>query len=367
MASKQYYDIKPLFDLCPNASYYMLLGMRANGKSYQCKKTVLQDAWINKNMFVYLRRFERHIKQQMVTDYFKDCDEMVKDITEGYRDGVIAYQGYIYFYHYDPDNGKIVRDEAIGRYCALNLRQMYKSQVFTGGDIYYSYIMYEEFIADKGEVYLDQEPRALQQFVSTVSRQEACKVLLIGNTLSRVSPYFSEWSLEGTLNMKPGEKQVYHYHVDNEVIDVAVEMCGAVSYKNKMFFGTASKQIVSGEWDVNDMPHLPRPKTDYIKCYEVLVEYKTFKFIIELLVEPKTGGLICFIYPHTSTRKVLRVLSKVFSDNPLKSAKLDLKRRPEQLIYECFMLGKVCYSDNMTGTDFNNVNEYFKIGQLVSE
>ena len=37
---KQYYNIKPL--LQHPANYYILLGMRANGKSYQVKLTALE-------------------------------------------------------------------------------------------------------------------------------------------------------------------------------------------------------------------------------------------------------------------------------------------------------------------------------------
>ena len=45
MAKKKYYDIKNLLET--KAQYMILLGQRANGKSYQCKKTVLEDAYNN--------------------------------------------------------------------------------------------------------------------------------------------------------------------------------------------------------------------------------------------------------------------------------------------------------------------------------
>ena len=74
--------------------------------------------------------------------------------------------------------------------------------------------------------------------------------------------------------------------------------------------------------------------------------------------------MICFVYPFNGKRKIQRKLTEVFSDNPFISTKLDLSRRPEALINDCFRLGKVCYSDNLTGSDFKHVNDVFKIGNL---
>ena len=127
-----------------------------------------------------------------------------------------------------------------------------------------------------------------------------------------------------------------------------------------MFFGQASKQIVSGEWDTKDMPKLPRKQYEYEKLYEILVKYQNFSFVVELLLEPKQGGLICFVYPFTGTRKINRIISDNFTDNPFETKKLDISRKPEALIQRCFMLDKVCYSDNLTGSDFSHVIERFK-------
>ena len=53
MARKiNYYDIKSLLET--HAQYMMLLGQRANGKSYQAKKTVLEDAYKNGTLIVFL-------------------------------------------------------------------------------------------------------------------------------------------------------------------------------------------------------------------------------------------------------------------------------------------------------------------------
>ena len=42
-------------------------------------------------------------------------------------------------------------------------------------------------------------------------------------------------------------------------------------------------------------------------------------------------------------------------------SKLDISRKPEQMLADCFRLTKICYSDNMTGSDFKNVLNAFPI------
>lgn len=345
MKKGKYYDISNL--LSTNAHYMMLLGERANGKSYQVKKTVLEAAYNNHRWFVYLRRYQADIRTKAVSAYFEDMP--IREITKGEYTGVIAYNGEIYFTTRDED-GDIKKGLRIGRYCDLNDIERYKSWAFPDFD----YIVYEEFITDS--IYLNDEPVMLQQFVSTVARHRKIIVFLIGNTLSRVCPYFGEWALDGVLKQKIGTIEVYHFHVDDSVIDIAVEYCANANFENKMFFGHTAKQIVSGEWETKNMPKLPRRQFEYENVYEVLVEYQSFKFVLSLLVEPQDGGLIVFIYPFTGHRKIERIIRQDVSDNPLISGALDPSRTPEARIIQCARYKKIAYSDNLTGADFTHVN-----------
>lgn len=352
MAKKKinYYNIENL--LSTKAQYMMLLGQRANGKSYQTKKTVLEHFIETGEKFVYLRRWQADIKIKAINKYFDDMD--IVKITKGQYSGLVAWNGGIYL-TFEDDKGKIVKGAECGTYCALNEYERYKSWAFVD----YAYILYEEFITDS--VYLVDEPRLLQQFVSTVARNEQMTVFLIGNTLSRVCPYFVEWCLDGVLKQKLGTIEVYHFHVDDETINIAVEYCANADAKNKMFFGQASKQIISGEWDTKDVPKLPKKQFEYDKVYEVLVEYQSFKFVVELLVEPKEGGLLCFVYPFTGTRKIQRKLTDTFSDSLFITERLDITRRPEYLMAQCVKNNKICYSDNLTGSDFLHVIDRFRL------
>lgn len=343
---KRYYDLSNLLGC---GCYWMILyGMRSNGKSYAVKKHALEQA-AKGIKFVYLRRWSEDIKAKEVDTYFDDMD--VEQITDGKYNGVTAYQGFFYFTYFEDDKEK--RGDQIGRYCSLNQAERYKSQVFKD----YGVVIYEEFLTNK--IYLgsndNPEPKQLMQFVSTVARDRNIYVFLIGNTISRVCPYFSEWGLKGIMQQQPGTIDIYHLRGENGVVDIAVENCEVVETKSKMFFGNTSKQITSGEWEVNDCPKLLKPYAFYNMLYEIDIQYGEFKYIMQLLADGETGGTFVYIYPNTTGRKIRRVITNIFNVDPMITNGLNPRIKAECLISECFRTGKVCYSDNLTGTDFKQI------------
>ena len=193
------------------------------------------------------------------------------------------------------------------------------------------------------------------QFVSTVARDRNIYVFLIGNTISRVCPYFSEWGLKGIMQQQPGTIDIYHLRGENGVVDIAVENCEVVETKSKMFFGNTAKQITSGEWEVNDCPKLLKPYAFYNMLYEIDIQYGEFKYVMQLLSDGETGGTFVFIYPNTTGRKIRRVITNIFNVDPMITNGLNPRIKAECLISECFRSGKVCYSDNLTGTDFKQI------------
>ena len=345
---KKYYSLDKL--LSTGCHYMILYGMRANGKSYAVKKHVIEQA-LKGEKFVYLRRWKEDIKEKDVSCYFDDMP--IRELTHNKYVGIMAYRGYFYFYDVGEDDKPVRAADSIGRYCALNEAERYKSQVFNKVES----IIYEEFITNK--IYLgsseNPEPKLLMQFVSTVARDRNIDIFMIGNTISRVCPYFQEWSLTGVMQQKPGTIDIYHLRGENGVVDIAVENCEVVSTESKMFFGLASKQITSGEWEVNEYPRLLKPYKYYDLLYEVGVEYSEFKYVIQLMQDPANGGVFVFIYPNTKKRELDRIISDQFSTDPKYSNGFRARNKVEQLMAQCFREDKVCFSDNLTGTDFRQI------------
>ena len=355
---RQFYRLDNI--LSCKANYMLIYGMRANGKSYAVKERAVIRAYEKNEIFTYLRRWGQDIKQKEVDNYFDDIP--VNKITNGEYDGITAYQGSFYFFN-NLENGRKDRaPKAIGRYCALNEAERYKSQVFNS-----ERIIFEEVFTDK--IYLGSkerpEPRLLMQFVSTVARDRNIEVYLIANTVSRVNPYVGEWGLKNVLQQKPGTIDVYHLRGENGVVDIAVENCEVIATKSKMFFGRSSKQITSGEWETDEMPKLLKPYEYYDMLYEVKIIGGEFKYCAQLMYDPDTQGLFVYIYPLTKDRKILRTITNEFYTDPFITKAFRSDIEPEVLMAQCFRRSKVCYSDNLTGTDFRQVLKMYELGVTV--
>lgn len=344
-------------NLAIDANYRMLLSERNVGKSYALKEHVLKNAYNSdfEDKFVYLRRYDRDITAANCMKYFGDSP--VKAITNGEFEAVVYYRGDFFFANMNKKTFKYDKGPLIGYAIALNNAEHSKSLVYQG----VTDMIYEEFITDS--LYLPDEPRQLQELVSTVARERDINVWLLGNKIDRVCPYFTEWELVGALDQKPGTIDKYTYThkradgTEGETI-VTVESCDIAGSNSSMFFGQASKSIMGGEWASKEKPHLPGKLSDYTLLYEVELRDCGFTFLMNLLLDEETGGTFIYVYPKTRTyKRVSRVITTEFSTNPLTSPRFNDNIKAEVLMRSLVSLQKVCYSDNMTGTDFERVLE----------
>lgn len=93
---------------------------------------------------------------------------------------------------------------------------------------------------------------------------------MVANTISRVCPYFQQWSLQNIPKMKEG--QIDRYRIDET--DIAVEMSPSRKEKSKMFFGQAAKSIQGGQWESSVFPDLPKNMQimmSFIRCMSLLL------------------------------------------------------------------------------------------------
>ena len=194
---KKYYSIERIKKI--DAQFKILLGGRNIGKSYAVKHDVVKECFTHGKEFVYLRRWDEDIKTKYVTQYFSDLD--IKGITDGKFSDVYIWQGKIYLCNYD-ENYHVKEKFLIGYAHSLNQNERYKSQIYPRVD----YIIYEEFITDK--LYLPNEPATLQEYASTIFRERIGVVYMVGNTISKLCPYFNEWKLEKD-NRSDTQRRIY--------------------------------------------------------------------------------------------------------------------------------------------------------------
>ena len=347
------------------AAYNILLGERSNGKSYAVKEYAVMRAWeSDEQRFIMLRRWETDIKPSLVEQYFADCPISV--ITKNKCDGVSVYRGAIYLTKHNDETNKDEKIKKIGYTCALSLEQRYKSASFLDVDK----VIFEEFIATT--FYLPNEPLSLMNFISTVARRRLIQVYMIGNTISRVCPYFSEWQLVNIPKQQQGTIEVYKYATDEYdeagekiVVTIAVEFCENSARNSKMFFGASSNMITTGAWQSREMPHLRGNKLqDYSLLHTIIFKVNDFLFKAEFLQENDTGILLWFISPKTTP---IKPDDRVITDknvlyNSITTIGLIPLSQQEGVALSYLNEGKIFYSDNLTGTDFENCLHLLKKG-----
>lgn len=343
------------------APWNIICGEKANGKSYAVKEDSILRAWKNPetSKFILLRRYDMEVKQNAVNNYFMDPKpSKIMELTEGAADGVTAWQGKIYLTKFNQDKNTTVKIRQIGYYMALSAEQHYASGAYPDVDT----VIFEEFVSRNG--YLPNEPKKLQYLISTIARHRQITVYMIGNTITRLSPYFSEWQLVNVPKQKQGTIDIYHQKAGDDVIDIAVEFCGSSGYKNKMFFGNPAKTIVSGVWEVDTYPHLMGDLVkDYEHLYDIVIKCKNFTFLARLLLAIDTGLAIWYVSPKTTPiKKGTRVVTDTATINDSLSTVGFRPLAPEEAeIFTYFYRADgVCYSDNLTGTDFTQCLKILK-------
>lgn len=347
MAKQKYYTLTNI--LKEKCEYNVLLGERSNGKSYSVKHHCLNEFMKHGNGFIYLRRLTVEIKNSMVEAYFNDVD--VSKVTKGKYSLITVYRSGIWLCNWN-EKGQIVREAQCGMVMALSTAGHYKSMSL----LQYTNVIFEEFITD--QLYLPDEPNMLQQLISTVARRNRITVFLIGNTISRLCPYFNEWQLFNIPNQKQGTIEIYHMDTNQKeedgtriIVNIAVELCENSGDNSKMFFGTISKSITSGSWESESQPHIPYDYNDCEKLYALTVIRYNMFYVAELL--RYENEMFIFVHP-TKRIRTSRVIQEDYNPNMLYTHKLVELTRGDVLMRKLIRLNKICYSDNLTGSEFKN-------------
>lgn len=355
-AKKQYYDITPLKKA--DAQINIAYGQKGNGKSYQVQKTCIDDFFDKGLQCIYMRRYQVDCKTRDVERYWLNIvsSGYLEKKSKGEYTEVIAYSGKMYFGHIG-EKGKRIRDVEFGDYIDLNSYQHYASQAFP----YAGNLILEEFITDEG--YLDNEPKILLKFIDTIFRERTGKVWMMGNTISRVCPYFRDWGLKGIRTQEKGTIDIYTLTRESEddseqiVTKIAVERCDITNRKTSMIFGKASAHIINGDFDVKDMPVLNGNRgREFETLYQMALEHQDFRFILQLKVKIETGDLFLYVFDdYDHLRRTDRLLTHSFSFDSMVTRGFRDTVKAEKLMKQFLQEGRVCFSSVLIGNDFDTI------------
>lgn len=342
-----------------NANYYLIYGEKSNGKSYQVKYKEMVEHYLATGMrFILLRRWDSDLSSLWIESYFADVD--VAKLTKNKYNCISCYRKILYFSIYDQEKNKIQRIEKIGYVMALNTEQHMSSASFLDVDR----IVFEEFM-ERGGVYIKDEPSRLMIFYSTIDRKRGItKLYLVGNSISRVCPYISDWNLTKTFrNLKQGEIATIDIQNEENKVRIAIEYCLASGGKT-MAIGSSATMIDKGGWQTKKQPKLEKSKKKYKCVFRFFFYYKDFKFICEYLKDMDEPNKKCFfIYPKYTEFKKEKdlvftdkvIIGKYFQRNIYNP---DIKNSRLKEVLSRFTDGNIFYSDDLTGTDFKSAIDF---------
>lgn len=341
-----------------DARYVVLLGQRSNGKSFAVKELVIKNALEKGEEFAYIRRNKEDCKQYMVEEYFSDiiCDSdgvrHLEEWSKGKYNAISVYQQGIYFANID-ENGKVTRGQQLGRMFGLSWATHYKSLSFPN----ITTAVYEEFIIDTTGTFLQNEVKVFMNLISTIFRERKGTVYLVGNTLSRINPFFKEFNLKGIPKQKENSVEFYHYKYKDErgkehIERIAVYLTHSTNNNSGMFFGNSAKAITSTVWETDEYPHLIGERDEYENIYTVVFEYDNNKFLMEFL-KNQHGEYVWYVTPKTSDiQKGTRVISNQFRMDRYSTTLFKGLNDMEEKIFSFLKTDKIVFLDNLTATEF---------------
>lgn len=369
------------------ANINLIWGERSNGKSYQVKhkraifkylygidknhvssykdkNKIIENMIIRHSRFVLLRRWQEEIKTDKIEKYFADVD--VAKITDNKYNCIVMYKKTLYLASYDFENAKAVKGEIIGYVMSLSTEQNYAGTSYL--DV--TDIIFEEFMSRSS--YLANEPDKLMNLYSTIDRKRGTtRLWLVGNTISRICPYLTEWGLMNIITrQKQGDIDTLwvgtgDYDEDGKEIEVkiAIEYCKSTG-NSSFVIGKHKNMLNKGEWQSDPQPHLPKSRKCYKLLYRIGFMYQSFKFIGEYLKDTESKERVWFIYPYDINKDFkdkMLVFSDVVKQSPYWQRNIyDLSIKNDKLKNLCktFKENNIFYASDLIGTDFKQVIDF---------
>lgn len=338
----KYYNGRSVWDAA--APWNCILSERSDGKSLWYVKELIIDYFKTGHRFAYVRRYEDNIKQKLVNLYFSDPNLLTWLKAKTPFVGIKCLRGEIRLMTED-DAGQIVPADLIGWSFALNVQEKYKSLHYENA---YNILM-EEFITAKP--YLSNEFMELNHLISTLCRNGKFRVIMLGNTIARDCPYLLEMGID-LFTTKPGT--VYENkltQMNGNVIKCLFDYV-APGEKSTFFFGKAEKNVVAGNWDVEEQPHLffkYRDAEIIYRCSYITSLRQAFNLAVLFYGDQK----YLYVYPGKYDDAELSY-NDVFSDVPMfdKGFYYKTEKKRQQKVWPLIRSGRVLYSDNLIGTEF---------------
>lgn len=292
-----------------NARYNIIFSERSNGKTYAVLLEGLKKYLKDGSQLAIIRRFREDFKGKRGRFLFDTLIEngkgenMIKKLSNGKFDGCMYYAGCWYLTTYDENTKKAVPDTTpLAFSFALTEEQHEKSSSYPNVKT----IMFDEFLTRSSSGYIPDEFTSFTSIISTIVRsRDDVIIYMLGNTVSKYSPYFTEMGLKHISKMNKGDIDIYKYGNSGLVVavqyaDTATKFGGKKSDVYFAFDNDKMKMITQGEWEFDFYPHnkIKYEKKDIMFSFFILFDSYTYQ-----------GDIIatndhCFLFIHRKTTEI---------------------------------------------------------------
>ena len=186
----KYYKLKNI--LSKNAVYNIIFGERSNGKTFSVLEYGIEQYYNTGKQLAIVRRWQDDFTGKRGLTMFDGIvsSGAVSRITEGAWTGVYYYGSRWYLCRYDDKNSRICDESPFAYGFSLTAMEHDKSTSYPG----ITTIMFDEFLTRSS--YLPDEFVLLMNVISTIVRDRTdVKIFMLGNTVNKYCPYFTEMGL----------------------------------------------------------------------------------------------------------------------------------------------------------------------------
>lgn len=363
----KYYSLKNI--LSKNAQYNIIIGERSNGKTYAVESYGLKRYCESGETIAIIRRWKEDFRSKRSQHMFDAIvsNGLVKKYSHGRFETIVYNSGQWYLANWDEKLNTYVKDD--NPFCyAFSLSDVEHDKSISYPTV--TTILFDEFLT-RGQ-YLQDEFIIFMNVLSTIIRQrDNVKIFMLGNTVNKFCPYFSELGLTHIQQMKQGTIDVYNY--GDSKLHVAVEYCDTSTHTHKpsdiyfAFDNPSLQMIKGGVWETAIYPHLPykyKPD-DVVFTFFIVFDNHT----IQCEVIYKNGEMFIFCHFKTTELKykstdVIYQLESVPDVNVRKSF-INPIDRIDRNILKLFRLQKVFYQSNDVGEVVRNYINSVKGGVIV--
>lgn len=350
---QKFYSLKNI--LSKDAQYNVIFGERSNGKTYAVLKYGVERFIESGEQMAIVRRWSDDFtgkRGQVMFDALISNNEISK-LSGGEWTSIYYYASRWYLCRYE-DNMRVTCETPLAYGFSISAMEHDKSTAYP--DI--TTIMFDEFLTRT--IYIKDEFVLFMNVLSTIIRHRTnVKIFMLGNTVNKYCPYFSEMGLTHVKTMKAGTIDVYHYG-DSE-LTVAVEYTAAnkAGKASDMYFAFDNPKlsmITGGAWEIDIYPHCPV----HYKPNEVLFTY-FIEFAGDILqCEIVQHEDLYFTFVHRKTTELKDpdhdlIYTTEYDPRPNFKRKINKPRSDiEKKIAEFYTKDKIFYADNETGEIMRN-------------